>query len=326
MGTSNAPEPSVRVRVILSTYGLSGQLGTSDLVRASTPTKTSLDFVQIFSGSNSCFGVAPDGSIYSWGANTNYLLAKSNGSDSLTPVRVLDADMNWVYQEGDGDGVDQDTTTATPVPIPGTAGGEETEEPVLVSDPFVNGNGDGTFAPDANITRAEFLKMVVTALCDYDDTKDYGTSSFSDIPLNRWFENYVAYGELKGIINGYEGKFYPNDPITRAEATKIAAVAMGLDINGSPDAGFSDVSGWAVPYINAFAQTGAIQGDGDGTFRPQRNITRAEAAKIVAVAAGFQPEEDQIETLVSGVKNPFTDVREDKWYYVYILRASGLVK
>ena len=315
-------------------YGYSGQLGNGSTSFVSTPADMGFDFVQVFADGYSSFGVSPDGSISSFGSNTNYLLGKSNGFDSLTPDPILDGDMNWIYKEfedshdhgapdgessGSGENAGGETSVSDSTP--------EEEEPELVSLPFVSGNGDGTFKPEKDITRAEFLKMVVVALCEFDSSADYGTSSFSDIPLNRWFESYVAYAELNKIVGGYDdGTFRPDAPITRAEATKMAALAMKLDIENAADAKFTDVSGWAAPYINAFALTGALQGDGDGTFKPERNITRAEAAKIVAAATGFQPEASEIDSLTAGVKNPFRDVSESQWYYVYLLRAAGLVK
>lgn len=315
-------------------FGFFGQLGNGEQGFVPTPAAEALDFVQVFADGYSSFGVSPDGSISSFGSNTNYLLGKSNGFDSLTPDPILDGDMNWIYKEFE-DSHDHGAPDNESSGSGENAGGEnsapdstpEEEEPELVSLPFISGNGDGTFKPEKDITRAEFLKMVVVALCEFDSSADYGTSSFSDIPLNRWFENYVAYAELNKIVGGYDdGTFRPDAPITRAEATKMAALAMKLDIENAADAKFTDVSGWAAPYINAFALTGALQGDGDGTFKPERNITRAEAAKIVAAATGFQPEASEIDSLTAGVKNPFRDVSESQWYYVYLLRAAGLVK
>lgn len=305
-------------------YGLSGQLGDGKAICYSTPVKTSFDFVQVFACSENTFGVNEDGDVYSFGNNTNYRLCKANGSDSLTPVRVLDQKMNWVYvEESEENGDEGDDVSNLPA---GTA-------PETVATPFVGGYDDGTFKPENNVTRAEFLRMLVSALCEeYNPNTDYGTCSYSDISLGKWYENYVAYAEQKGLINGFpDGTFRPDNQITRAEASTLTANFLGLDTTFAAPSEFNDVDGtsseWASAAINALYAKNVIHGYSDGSFRPGKNITRAEAATLIAQATGFNPtDEEKAEILKNFPTSPFTDVPTSKWYYPVVIRAVGYVK
>lgn len=314
-------------------YGLSGQLGTGDEQRQWTPTATAFDYVQVFAGHNNTFAITPNGYLRSFGDNTNYRLGKDNGSDSLVPMTILDKEMNWVYpqfatEEADPDRQpeklpDSSTTVTDPV--------ETNDDPPVKSKAFIDGYKDGTFKPNSPVTRAEFVKMLVSALCDdFDPAQNYGTTSFSDIPLNMWYENYVAYAQQNNLIEGYkDGSFRPNSPISRAEAAKITASILGLNLETAPDANYSDVpsDNWATPYINALTQNGALSGDGNGHFRPGDNITRAEAAKVITSVLNFRPTEgERADIAESHPDSPFSDVSSGAWYYAYLLRAVGYVE
>lgn len=315
-------------------YGLSGQLGSGGSERANTPTETAFDYVQVFACSDNTFGVSSNGSIYSFGDNTNYRLGKTDGSDSLLPMRILDKDMNWVYEEslnGDDDshhGVENPGTETEPdssdLPV-------ESDEPEIVSTPFVSGYEDSTFKPGKNVTRAEFLRMLVSALCDdFDPDKNYGTCSLSDIPLGKWYENYVAYAEYEGLVHGYsDGTFRPDTPITRAEACVMVSQMFDGIPEDAPDAGFTDLdpNSAATAHINYLAANGIVNGDGNGSFRPKSNITRAESITLVAAATGYKPGDSEVEKLTEEFPaSPFQDVPTSAWYYAYMLRAVGYVK
>ncbi len=324
-------------------YGLSGQLGSGTNERMDTPTATEFDFVQTFASGENTFGISPDGSVYSFGNNTNYLLGKTDGSNSLSPMRILDVNMNWVYEESlnandnhnhgadapDANGGETQTPDPTPVEP------EEVKDPEIVSTPFISGDGKGSFKPEDNITRAEFLRMVVSALCkDFDPDVDYGSSSFSDVKVGSWYEKFVAYAEANPdpdhLLNGRgDGTCGPNDNITRAEASSLVVRALNLSGTSAPDAGFKDVPAdhWAKEAIDILVADGTLHGDGSGHFNPNDNLTRAEAATIVAQATSFRPEDSEKTELVAGFPtSPFKDVSTDVWYYVYVLRAVGYVK
>ncbi|MDP2212126.1 MAG: S-layer homology domain-containing protein [Candidatus Aquicultor sp.] len=136
---------------------------------------------------------------------------------------------------------------------------------------------------------------------------------FPDVPTTHWAASYIENLVAKGILAGYtDGTFKPSNTITRAEIAKMVAVAKGLGT--ATGSSFSDTSGhWAAGYIEAIKAAGYINGYPDGTFRPNNNITRAEIAKIVVLAAGFT-----IDTSGAG----FSDIA-GHWASDYILTAAN---
>ena len=108
-----------------------------------------------------------------------------------------------------------------------------------------------------------------------------------DVKSDDWFAPYVGVAAKVGIIVGSDGKFRPNDTITREEMAVIIVKAYtylgGKGANGAID-NFSDknsISAWAKAYVDSAASVGLISGMGDGTFGPKANATRAQAASVV---------------------------------------------
>lgn len=108
-----------------------------------------------------------------------------------------------------------------------------------------------------------------------------------DIPANSWYKDYVEKLLLREVLDGYtDGTFRPNGKITRAEFAKMLCLAMGWEIKNPEKASFPDVakSSWAYKYIETGATHGVLDGyKEDGTFRPDRFISREEMAKIIAM-------------------------------------------
>lgn len=90
---------------------------------------------------------------------------------------------------------------------------------------LISGYQDGTFRPDAPITRAEAVKILLSAT-NFDDSAE--PAGFSDVKQTDWFARYVNYAVSKNIINGDSGynTFRPNATITRAEVAKIVALML----------------------------------------------------------------------------------------------------
>lgn len=149
---------------------------------------------------------------------------------------------------------------------------------------IVEGYQDGTYRPDQNVSRAELVKMALfgakkspKAGC-YD--ADCGTPF---IDLDTWQGPWIRAAYDLGIIKGYSAnQFRPNQAITRAEATKIILAAYGYSPSNVSKSFFNDVEGWATGWIERAHELGIVQGIGNGNFDPERPITRAEAAKIIA--------------------------------------------
>lgn len=153
-----------------------------------------------------------------------------------------------------------------------------------VSRGIMSGYPDGTFRPEASVTRAEFVKMVNSVF-------GYNTPaaiSFPDVSASYWGYDEIAKGVYAGYVNGDEsGKFNPDAPLTREEAASIICRIKGLAPNQSASSNYTDssrIASWAAPYVGAATQFGYMQGNGDGTFNPTKALTRAEAATVLAKA------------------------------------------
>lgn len=121
---------------------------------------------------------------------------------------------------------------------------------------------DTSFEPSRNVTRAEYVKMLVRALsCRYQ--KEGTNTPFSDVDESMWYAEYINFATNHGWINGYQdGTFRPDAPITRAEAAKILANAIQLETqtSGTVQSSFSDVPDNSVftPYIEALKENKII--------------------------------------------------------------------
>ena len=175
--------------------------------------------------------------------------------------------------------------------------------------------------PEGKITRAEVATIYFRMLTDESRTKFWSQSSgYSDVKAGEWFNNAVSTLSNAGIIAGYEdGSFRPNGYITRAEFATIAARFFDVTYNGKNL--FPDISGhWAKDYINQAANKGFVNGYEDGTFKPDRNITRAEAVTLVNRTLDRHPD-----------KSHFTkdmlvwpdNMDQTKWYYADMQEATN---
>lgn len=147
---------------------------------------------------------------------------------------------------------------------------------------FVTGYPDGTFKPNARITRAEIAAMLARALKlpSIDTESRFVDGNF--VPL--WAQPFVQAVAGAGIVSGYEdGSFRAHKEITRTELIVIIVRALGLDIASGVDIAFKDageVAAWAKPYVAAAVEKSLVLGDGAGKFRPNQSVTRAEAITL----------------------------------------------
>lgn len=177
----------------------------------------------------------------------------------------------------------------------------------LSTDGIVRGYEDGCFRPANAITRAEFLKMAIEATNDagmmsYESMNmDLPSNTFSDVHASDWYAHYVDQGIFLNWIKGYsDNTFRPNASITRAEALQILFnsddALKNVDTSATFDI-FNDVSesDWYVNPVNAAYAKGLVQGVTDNAFEPDRNINRAEAAKIIKLFLDLKKsEKDQM--------------------------------
>ncbi len=143
---------------------------------------------------------------------------------------------------------------------------------------LIKGYPDGTFKPNNTITRAEAATIIARAL----DLKKTTNPSFKDVKSTHYAYNEIAAVAEKGILTGREaGSFSPDGKLTRAEMATILKRAYQL--TGTTTAKFSDVSTkhWAYDTINTLIANKITDGYEDGTFKPDRQISRAEFATML---------------------------------------------
>ena len=163
----------------------------------------------------------------------------------------------------------------------------------------ISGYPDGTFRPNNMITRAEFVVLVNNAM-GY--TKS-GYAYFSDVPSHYWGKNAIQTGVVAGYISGDgNGIFRPNDPVTRQEAAAMISRILDLKQNESRAYRYTDsyaISNWAKGVVGAVSEAGIMAGYPDGSFGPNRVLTRAEAVLALDKTVNYKPgdkEEDKEET------------------------------
>lgn len=146
----------------------------------------------------------------------------------------------------------------------------------LVKRSIIAGYSDGTFRPEAVVTRGQFAKM----LCLSQGIPTGGSSNFADVK-GHWAEPYITPLVANDIISGYpDGTFRPDVRITRAEICAVMSRAMDLS-TGSIKSSFPDIEGhWAKNDIQLIASNGIVNGYTDGNFRPNASATRAEVSAI----------------------------------------------
>ena len=175
--------------------------------------------------------------------------------------------------------------------------------------------------PQGKITRAEVATIFFRMLTDESRNEYWSQSNdFTDVAADAWYNNAISTMANAGILDGYEdGSFHPNGYITRAEFATIAVRFFDLSYQGEDL--FPDIDGhWAQDYINQAADAGIIEGYPDGTFGPQKQITRAEAVTMVNRTLDRHPDPDHfLEDMLVWPDNLDTEA----WYYADMQEATN---
>ena len=212
--------------------------------------------------------------------------------------------------------VDPDPDDPTPPPVNPNPPQLNTEDHYA----YIVGYEDGTVRPEGDITRAEVATIFFRLLTDESRNEYWSqTNDYTDVAEGDWYNNAVSTLSKAGILNGYEdGSFQPNGNITRAEFATIAARFFEATYEGEDL--FPDIEDhWARDYINQAAHAGIVNGYEDGTFRPQDNITRAEAMTIVNRTLDRHPDADHfLDNMVT-----WPDNLESAWYYEQVQEATN---
>ena len=186
---------------------------------------------------------------------------------------------------------------------------------------YIVGYEDGTVRPNANISRAEVAAIFFRLLKD--DVRDdnlTANSVFTDVAFGKWYNKSISTMAKIGIVKGRTADtFVPNAPITRAE---FAAICSRFDrSNVEVQSNFNDISGhWAENEIRRAASLGWIQGYTDGSFKPNQNITRAEAESMINRMLHRLPE--TVDDLLDGMIQ-WPDNQPSDWYYINMQEATN---
>lgn len=244
-----------------------------------------------------------------------------------------DLEYKMIFDEVTGDQMDIDVKIVFKEKSDGGSGGgshrpsnkpDKTPEALNGDDHFdyVVGYSDGLVHPERNITRAEVASIFFRLL--QDDVREKNLTDqnpFNDVFTDDWFNVAVSTMYDMDIVYGRDNNnFDPNAYITRAE---FAAIAARFDSEGySGENLFTDIDGhWAANQINRAAEKGWISGYPDGTFGPDRYITRAEAVTMINRVLNRLPE--SADALHEDM-NVFPDNMDTTaWYYLAIQEATS---
>ncbi len=175
---------------------------------------------------------------------------------------------------------------------------------------YMTGYKDGTFKPGAAMTRFELIHAL-SPLLDQEDVA-LGTL-FTDVKASE--KDIVAFFASAGIVEGYpNGTFGGEKGLTRAEFTVILSRVLKLDVKTTGQSVLNDVKGhWAEKYINAFTAAGYVKGFPDGSFKPEKEISRAEAVIVINKMIG-----------AGKAKLPasFSDLKPTHWAYEDIMAVT----
>lgn len=187
---------------------------------------------------------------------------------------------------------------------------------------YLQGYPDKTFQTMGNMSRAEAAMMIGRLLAEQMDIPFSYKTSFSDVRSNTWYANAVGYLQLHGIVQGYGGKYRPNESITRAEF--IVLLTAFEEVKSKYPLPFKDVprNHWASSQIALAAEKGWIEGYEDGTFKPDQFISRAEVATITNHVMKRIPDRDfigkhEVELVT------FKDLLPTFWGYYEVMETTN---
>lgn len=224
----------------------------------------------------------------------------------------------WYYDSSRKEKVDSDVTVKGRVVLYGHWVSETLDSEDHFA--YVIGYPDGTVRPQNNITREEVATIFYRLLRE-DKLIDIATdkNDFTDVEVDRWSNKAISSLANGGYIKGYEdGSFRPGNNITRAEFATMATRYAKLTNKGDVD--FSDVKGhWAEDYINKASGAGWVNGYEDGTFGPEKYITRAE---VMTIINRMLVRYVDYEGLHKDTKF-WSDMDGTEWYYYNVLEATN---
>lgn len=186
---------------------------------------------------------------------------------------------------------------------------------------YIIGYPDGTIKPQENITREEVVTIFYRLLKDDERQRVYlEENPYIDVESDRWSNKYISTLSNGSYVKGYEdGSFKPANYITRAEFATMATRFAHLEKVSSLTS-FSDIAGhWAMDYILKATDAGWIRGYEDGSFAPDKYITRAETMAIINRILVRSVNEEGF----NADAKIWSDIVKDDWYYYIVEEATN---
>ncbi|MEL7606936.1 MAG: S-layer homology domain-containing protein, partial [Sedimentibacter saalensis] len=247
------------------------------------------------------------------GSGTSYYPGNVERNTFDMPANDVTLYAQWSYNGDDDDDDDDDEDIPDPqVPL------ADLEK--LDHFAYVIGYPEGDVRPLNNITREEVAMIFYRLLTDESRNNLLSDSNpFTDLENHGWSNRAISTLYNAGIIKGYpDGTFKPSDPISRAEFATIAAKFDKLELGSTSK--FTDIFGhWAEKYITSSEIKGWIKGYPDLTFKPEQDITRAEAMTLINnVLERLVPEEN-----IHPDAMFWPDSTSDKWYFEAVMEATN---
>lgn len=189
---------------------------------------------------------------------------------------------------------------------------------------------DGRFQPSGNVTRAEAAAMLARLLAEDKGDSIWGRMRFRDVASGSWYADYINYLAGYGIAVGRgNNEFAPNAAISRAEFVAMAVrfceeygdTNLSNITNGKK---FADINSgyWGAEYIAYAAGAGWVVGYGDGSFRPNEGISRAEMVTVMNRLLNRTADEEYIADNLRKLVT-FSDVSKRYWAYADIMEAAN---
>lgn len=230
----------------------------------------------------------------------------AEGKAALTWTKYEEGDLKW-YKV-----VHSQTNDAAYYPVDGYI--------EVISDYYTTSYTHASVPEGTNYYRVCVITNDDRRGCSNTVTLEKGTSepvTFDDVPEDHWAKDYIEDLASKGIVEGRDGKYEPDSPMNRAETIKVIMYGLGLDGDSCNSEIFPDLNqeDWFCEVVTKAYNKGIVTGD-NGYLYPGREITRAEAIKILIEAKGITPPEL--------TENPFDDVYFGDWYAGYIYKAFML--
>ncbi|RAP73426.1 glycoside hydrolase family 3 N-terminal domain-containing protein [Paenibacillus montanisoli] len=154
----------------------------------------------------------------------------------------------------------------------------------------VAGYGNGSFRPEGAVTRAQAVTFMVRELYPEELARE-GGQTYTDVPVNHPFYKEIEVAAKMGLAGGFpDGSFHPDAPVSRAETAAFLTRAYALQTGGGSGKLSDTANHWAAAPIGIMSSNGLIGGYADGTYRPDKSVSRAEFAVFLARVIRFERE------------------------------------